>query len=125
MFREPQDRDAWRQENDPRRRVCAQVHDLATAVSNSSECSQLYGVHSTTKLVNGTVVEVIVGKTATGRSSTSLKVLWKLWRRKAYPAKNIFDFKLFELFVFFILFFPVVWKEIFISQHAKPENYLF
>ncbi len=73
MFREPHG-----VKNDPRRRVGAQVHALATAVTNSSECSRLYGVNSTTKLVNCRVLEVIVGKTATGRSSTSLKVLWKL-----------------------------------------------
>ncbi len=64
--------------NDPRRRVGAQVHYLARAVTNSRECSRLYGVNSTTKLVNGKVLEVIVGKTATGRSSTSLKVLRNL-----------------------------------------------
>ncbi len=64
--------------NDPRRRVGAQVHALATAVTNSRECSRLYGVNSTTKLVNGRVLEVIVGKTVTGQSSTSLKVLRKL-----------------------------------------------
>ncbi len=64
--------------NEPRRRVGAQVHDLARAVTNSRECSRLYGVNSTTKLVNGRVLEVILGKTVTGQSNTSLKVLRKL-----------------------------------------------
>ncbi len=64
--------------NDPRRRVGAQVHALGTEDTNSSEFSLLYGVYSTTKLVNRRVLGVIVGKSATGRVCTSLKVLWKL-----------------------------------------------
>ncbi len=64
--------------NDPHRRVGAQVHALAKAVTNFSECSRLDGVNSATVLVNGRVLEMIVVKTATGRSNTPLKVLWKL-----------------------------------------------
>ncbi len=59
--------EAWLQQTTLAAESVHKSTPLATAVTNSNECSRLYGVDSTTKIVNGRVLEVIVGKTATRR----------------------------------------------------------
>lgn len=65
---------------DPRRRVGAIVHAKATAVTNLAQCGRLFGSEAERKLVHGTVVEVVVGRSRE-RSSTSLRVEWTLVER--------------------------------------------
>ncbi len=84
--------EAWGQETTLAAESVYKSTALATAVTNSSECSRLYCAKSTTKLVSGRVLEVIVRKTETRQSSTSL-YYGSLWRQKVvvkrYPLSKL------------------------------------
>jgi hypothetical protein len=63
------------------------VHALALHVSNLSECSRQYGSNAKSKLVNGRVISVQNTPTATGRTSTLVRALYKLDRETAKKAE--------------------------------------
>ncbi len=69
------------------------MHALASAVTNASECARLYESNVSTKHVTGIVLEVIAGRTATGRACTSLKVKWALTGREKVSIVKIINIK--------------------------------
>jgi hypothetical protein len=70
-----------------RRVVGGKVHALALHVSNLSECSKQYGSNTKSKLVNRRVNSVQNTPTATGRTSTMVRALYKLDKETAKEAK--------------------------------------
>lgn len=63
---------------DPRLEVGAAVHAEATNITSYMECTRLFGARATTKMVEGTVMQVIPGLTKAGRRKTDLLVRWML-----------------------------------------------
>lgn len=62
---------------DLRLSVGVQVHTEAINVTNFSECARFLGSLAKTSFVTGTVLEVVKGKTKSGRNKTDLRVKWK------------------------------------------------
>jgi hypothetical protein len=73
--------------NDKRRVKGGKVHALALYVSNLSECSRRYGSNAKSKLVNGRVFSVQNTPTATGRTSTLVRALYKFDRQTTKEAE--------------------------------------